>query len=311
MSVVFSSDRVCIAQPAPPCAEDEDPELAFTRQEGLEGGRGAAALKMVGKTQHESIAREASNSARIYSDLQTKAGLSAADIGRMFVLNRRTCTPVWATTSARCRPSIDTAFGLLTVMTGTNLAKYLASRGYEPDDDEGTWNTPLLFGLQLDVQLLRCTHALYRAGWIHTDLTPENLVVDDDNVLRVIDFEQVRPVGKTTEASVVRDVMFAGLIKPYLRGAFCKTLPIVFRPSTAEEATRACDVFNNSVKRFDTLGVAYDALIAAILSARPELATPTLKRKASGSPAVGVTDDAHTDDGDSDLEDVEFPSDSE
>ncbi len=89
-----------------------------------------------------------------------------------------------------------TAYIVMDYVAGDNLKKYLADNGGKLD--EGTV-------LSLMKPVLESLYEIHNKGLIHRDISPDNIMFDDDGTIKLIDFGAVR--GSSTETEMTYTVM--------------------------------------------------------------------------------------------------------
>lgn len=89
-----------------------------------------------------------------------------------------------------------TAYIVMDYVAGSNLKKYLADNGGRLD--EGTV-------LSLMKPVLESLYEVHKQGLIHRDISPDNIMFDDDGSIKLIDFGAVR--GSSAETEMTYTVM--------------------------------------------------------------------------------------------------------
>lgn len=92
-----------------------------------------------------------------------------------------------------------TFYYVMELLDGTDMQKHMQSRGCF------TWQTlsPIL------VQILRALHVLHQAGFIHRDVTPDNIFLLSNQGARLIDFGNARRYDTNQDKTVVLKEVFA------------------------------------------------------------------------------------------------------
>ncbi len=89
-----------------------------------------------------------------------------------------------------------TAYIVMDYVAGDNLKKYLADNGGKLDEDT-------VLGLMKPV--LESLYEIHNKGLIHRDISPDNIMFDDDGTIKLIDFGAVR--GSSAETEMTYTVM--------------------------------------------------------------------------------------------------------
>ena len=89
-----------------------------------------------------------------------------------------------------------TAYIVMDYVAGDNLKKYLADNGGKLDE-----NTVLA----LMKPVLESLYEIHKQGLIHRDISPDNIMFDDDGTIKLIDFGAVR--GSSSETEMTYTVM--------------------------------------------------------------------------------------------------------
>ncbi|MBV9845735.1 MAG: serine/threonine protein kinase, partial [Kutzneria sp.] len=96
-------------------------------------------------------------------------------------------------------PDGDTVFLVMELVDGANLRDLLRERGV----------LPVAVAVGVLEQVLSALAAAHRAGLVHRDVKPENVLISQDGVVKVADFGLVRAVAGATTTS---DSMILGTV---------------------------------------------------------------------------------------------------
>lgn len=68
---------------------------------------------------------------------------------------------------------------------------------------------PIAARAQLAITLLEAVAQLHRAGWVHADVAPHNVLVERGGRLRMVDYGAARPIGQHADAVLGREEFMA------------------------------------------------------------------------------------------------------